>query len=555
LETGTPAVEGPPLEAAPGGEGDGAEERVPLPELIAALSDPAAFEVEGSVEVIQTHASVVFLAGPHAWKIKKPVRLWGLLDYGSFEARRIACEEEVRLNRRLAPEIYLGVVPIVRRRGRLRAGGSGKVVEHAVQMVRIPTGSSLDDRIESGTPVQEEELARVAETLAEFHAANRLAEADARLARPSAFGRVLVQNVRTTGKAVPDPFPPALHDALRRNLARKLAAARGTIRARVARGLMVDGHGDVRCEHVLRYKGRVSIIDCVEFSPRLRHIDPLSDMAFLSMDLAFHGQADLAHAFERAYMEKSDDSDAAELLPLYRAYRAHVRAKVDLQTWRDDGIPQEVRDQKLLDAKAHLVLAWSYAREGRMPVLAILHGPSGSGKTVLARTIAPWLRAEVVQSDVVRKAIAGLEPDDRPTGEDRERLYSPEMSARTYEALRRRAEVGLRAGRAVLLDATYLRAEERSRVAELARSLDAPFAIVDVRCSEETVRERLEVRAGEGKDASDADVDVYRSQVASAEPLSDDEVRATVVHQAGDDAETLALRLADLLQRRAPRAR
>ena len=423
---------------------DEIEIRVPLTELIEGLSRPEAFGVEGPVEVIQTHVSAVFLAGDRAYKVKKPIRLWGFLDYGTVDVRRAWCDTEVRLNRRLAPDVYVGVVPVVRMTdGTLAVDRDGEVVEHAVVMVRLAPGATFLEQLEAGT-LGADDLAEAAAVLAAFHAHNRLAPAEADLARPDSFFEVVNQNFQSTEEGVPELFPASVHEGLRRRIAERTQRTRDVVDRRAAAGLMVNGHGDVRLEHVIRYAGEVNCIDCVEFSDLVRHIDPLCDMAFLSMDLAERGRWDLARGLEEAYLRSANENleEAALLLPLYRSYRAHVRAKVDHITARSPEVDADVRAAKMLGARRFLALAWTYARADETPPLILMRGASGTGKSVLASALAPWLGAEVVRSDVVRKELAGLAPD-RPARRRRQRRA---LRARHVRAHLRRVA---RAGRAV----------------------------------------------------------------------------------------------------------
>ncbi len=527
------------------------EARIPIEALIAALSRPEAFGVEGPVEVVQTHVSAVFLAGDRAYKVKKPIRLWGFLDYGTVAVREHWCETEVRLNRRLAPDVYLGVEPIVRRAdGAIRVGGPGDVLDHAVVMRRWAPGSTYLDRLRAGT-LAPEDVRAAARVLASFHGRCRLAPEDAGFARPSGIGRVVRQNFLSTRREVPELFPAAVHEGIARRTAGRLCAVRGLVRARVAAGRMVDGHGDVRLEHVLSRDGRVEIVDAIEFSEWIRHVDPLNDMAFLSMDLTDQGRPDLARVLEASYLEHAgeDEAVAAALLPLYRAYRAHVRAKVDAQTYRSPEVPEAVRREKAVGARRYLALAWRYAREGETPPVVVLRGPSGVGKSVLASRVAPLLDAGVVRSDVVRKELAGLGPTDRVEGAAVAALYGRAMSERTYARLIERAEEVVEAGRAAILDATYLRRDARLDARMLARRLGAPFAIVDVTANDAEVRRRLSARTAAATDASDADASVYEMQLREAEAITEDERAFTVPYDSERPAETALLPLLEVLER------
>ena len=534
---------------------EGIEIRIPLPELLEALADPAVYGVDGPVEVVQTHISAVFLAGDRAYKVKKPLRLWGFLDYGTVARRRHCCEREVALNRRTAPGIYLGVEPIVRRSdGRLGIGGDGEVVEHAVVMVRLPEGATFLERLEAGT-LREGDVREAASRLAAFHRANVLTVVTGRLALPSCFGRVVRQNFRSTREGVPDPFPARLHERIAARLARRMFDTRSLVRRRLAAGRMVDGHGDVRLEHVVRYEGQVDVIDCVEFSDLVRHNDQLCDLAFLSMDLAAHGRWDLANVLEDAYLDAAgeDREEAALLMPLYLAYRAHVRAKVDRQTANAPEVPPDVRAAKRRRACRALALSWTYARVGEVPPLILLRGPSGVGKSVLATAIAPWLGAEIVRSDLVRKELAGLAPTDRVDAEGARRLYAADMSARTYDEVMERGATALRAGRAALLDATWLRLDSRTAARDLARRLGAPFAILDITCPDEIVRERIRSRAAAGTDPSDATVAVYEEQIRTDDPLDAEERAVAVTVDSRDPVEPAVLQLLDRIEQAARR--
>ena len=506
-------------------EGD-AEVGVPLDALVDGLSEPAAFGLHDDVpvDVVQTHASVVFLAGEFAWKVKKPVRFWDLLDYGTVAARAHWCAEEVRLNRRLAPELYVGVDPIVRRDGALEVGGDGlegTVVDHAVKMRRFDESRSLAARLarEGGTDL--DLIDGVARMIAAFHRANRLEHEDA-LDVVDAFETVLQKNFDGTPLEDNAVFPLAPHAALRERLLEQLALHRPQLEARSAAGRIVDGHGDIRLDHVLELDDGWVIVDCVEFSTVLRHIDPVSDLAFLSMDLVASGYPVLAAELETAYAAAADEHDMAPLLPLFRGYRAYVRATVDYHASLEPELAARATAQAD-GARAHLALAWTESRAGARPPIVVLRGPSGSGKSYLSRAIAPLLRAEVVRSDVVRKALLDMAPTDRPDAEDVEVVYGREMSIRTYAALLDRARAGVEDGHAVLLDATYLLRAPRDEARLLASELGVPFAIIDLDCPREVIEERIAARGARGDDASDADVAVYLQQLREAEPLGPEE--------------------------------
>ena len=523
------------------------ETRVPLATLIADLSRPGALVPGETARVVQTHISAVFVAGDRAWKVKKPMRLWGLVDYGSVAARRHWCEEEVRLNRRLAPGLYLGVVPIRRGADGLTTHGTGEIVEHAVLMRQFPVGATLLEQLAAGT-LDAASLQDTARLLADFHAHHRLAPPAADGALPSRLGRTLQANFQGSTGGMPDPFPVRVHEGLRTRIFRRLWRARARLRRRVREGRITDGHGDIRLEHVLRLDGATAIVDCCEFSTSLRHIDPLSDAAFLSMDLTVRGRPDLAAAYEHAYLEAADDADGPWLLPLYRAYRAHVRAMVDEQSCRETAVPTEVRARKALGARRTLGLAWSEARTGAVPPLIVLRGPAGVGKTWLGERLAPWLRAEILRGDVIRKELLGVDPTWRPDTSERADVYGMTMHLRTYQTMLERAREALARGHAALLDATYLKRAARDHARALARELGAPYAVIDITCDPEVVRRRLVERARRGTDASDADQAIHDEMVRTAEPLEGEEAGLFVRHDSSAPPEHVILPLLDVLE-------
>jgi aminoglycoside phosphotransferase family enzyme len=343
-----------------------------LTRLIESLSDAAAYPcAAGSVEVRHTHISVVFLAGAFAYKVKKPVDL-GFLDFSTLARRRHFCEEEVRLNRRLAPGVYLGVVPVSRAGPGVKVEAPGEPVEWAVKMKRLPEEATLRERLRRGLVG-----AGVLESLAGRIAASH-AEADAG-PLVSEFGRfeVVARNARENLDHVAPRVGAALSrsdlDRLRQQTEDALARLRPLIDSRARRGVPRDTHGDLRLEHVYLFPespppADLVIIDCIEFNERFRFADPVSDMAFLVMDLMSDGRTDLARAFAEGYFRASGDEEGRCLLPFYVAYRAAVRGKVEVFELSDQVIPEAERAAALGRARAHWLLALAQLeRTGRGP--------------------------------------------------------------------------------------------------------------------------------------------------------------------------------------------
>lgn len=527
-------------------------------ELLTGLARPGAFPRAGpTVEVRQTHISMVFLTGDRVYKVKKPVALWGFLDYSTPERRRALCEEEVRLNRRLAPDVYLGVEPVVVRDGRPAVGGPGEVVDWCVVMRRLADEATLAHRVHAGL-ADASEADAVGRYVAAFH--DRAAVgATGPAVVPVAFARVLRQNFLATRAAVPAVFPAALHAWLDRRMAWLLRRHRRTLARRLREGRAVDGHGDLRAEHLVRAAGPGATswiaIDALEYAPAMRRIDPLSDVAFLAMDLASLGRRDLGDALLRAYVGARGDPDAGALLPLFLAFRAHVRAKVDAHRAREPEIPPPDRASALVGARHHLALAWSWARTGLVPPLVLLAGAAGTGKSHAARRVAPWLGADVYASDVERKRLAGLAPTARVEGPALAALYSREMSIRTYDAIGGLAVRALAAGRPAVLDATFLLRAARARAVAAARAVGAPTVVVELTVPDDVARARLLARARAGGDPSDATVEVRRAQLAESEPVGDAEADVVLRADASGEPDAFLLPMLDALVRHRSQAR
>lgn len=514
-----------------------------LPQLLKRLAEPAAYpDPPERVGVCQTHISAVLLAGAVVYKVKKPVSL-GFLDFSTLDRRRHFCEEEVRLNRRLAPDIYLGVVPVTAEGGRMRVEGSGEPVEWAVKMVRLPDGTSLLDQVQHGE-VGAADMVRLARFLAEFH---RAAASGPEVTAGGRF-EVVAGNARenyTQAEAhVGSTISRAVFDRLRSLTDAHLDHLRPRIEGRATHDVPRDTHGDLHLDHIyFRPDGEPFAIDCVEFNERFRHADPAADLAFLLMDLRFHHRPDLAVDLEREYVRASGDEELAELLPFYVAYRAAVRGKVEGMKQAEAEVPESSRVAAAERAKGHWLLALGVLDEpARRPGLVLVGGLSGTGKTHLAKRVAAEAGFEVVRSDVVRKELAGLTEADRG-GDD---LYTSGHTARTYAECLRRADALLFDGKRVVLDATFRAAVHRREAVELARRRRVPVLGVICGASEETVRGRLAARSG---DASDATWEVYRRQQGEWESAAGETDLLTVPTDQDDPLPTViaALRVRGLM--------
>jgi aminoglycoside phosphotransferase family enzyme/predicted kinase len=480
--------------------------------LIEALSEAAAYPhpVE-RVEVRHTHISVVFLAGPFAYKVKKPVNL-GFLDFRTLEKRLHFCEEEVRLNRRLAPHVYLGVVPVVRNEKGLQFEVEGEVVEWAVKMQRLPDETTLLQRLGRGE-VGVELVESLAQRIASFH---RGAEANERIAvfgRFDAVTRIVLDIFAQAAAQVGITVSAGVFGRVQSLAKESLTRLRPLIEARSARGVPRDCHGDLHLDHVYYFTDQgppadLVIIDCIEFNERFRFIDPVADMAFPAMDLAFHGRKDLARTFADAYFRATSDEEGRALLPLYTAYRATVRGMVEGLELAEKEVPEAERAAALKRARAHWLLAiGELETPGRRPCLVLIGGLPGTGKSTLAQALAKRANFHLIRSDLMRKELVGLSAQNSARSPFAGGIYAAVWTERTYAECLRRTEKLLFEGNRVIVDATFAEEKRRQAFLETAEGLAVPAIFFVCQANPEVVRRRLECRRG---DASDADWSIYQ---------------------------------------------
>jgi aminoglycoside phosphotransferase family enzyme/predicted kinase len=483
--------------------------------LVERLLDPAAYpHPTAGIRLIETHISWVFLTGAFAYKLKKPIDV-GFLDYSSPELRRRSCAEEIRVSGRFAPELYVAAVPITGTPDEPHVGGDGPVLEWAVKLVQFDEADRLDARF----------------------AAGRLTAGDC-----ERLGAAIAAVEEGLTEAVPaDPWGSAasVHDAAAINLGQlrdrrpdaadrvdrieawlfaRLDALTDVIDRRRAAGRVRECHGDLHLANLVLHAGRMTAFDAIEFSPGLRWIDVANDVAFLVMDLESRGRSDLAAIVRSSWMEAADDHAAAVVMPVYEVYRAVVRAAVAALRGDDAAA--------LADTDRYLALAERLIRP-RRPVLYATCGVSGSGKTTLATEFVAAAEAVRLRSDVERKRLAGMLPTERSVNEAAAaELYDPQMTRRVYRRLAELARVLLAAGASVVVDAACLKRWQRAEFGAVAREVAAPLVWLELDLPEEVVMGRVSARLAAGGDASDASPEVVRGQLASREPITDDELNA-----------------------------
>ncbi|WP_372894947.1 AAA family ATPase [Stieleria sp.] len=498
-------------------------------ELINGLRNPEAYpEVQADdVELHETHISWVFLVGDLAYKIKKPIRT-AFLDYSSLEKRKQFCEQELRLDRRFAAELYLDVVPLTWRDGKPVVEGTGPAVEYAVKMHRFPAGSLLSERLDAGK-LTTDEVFDLAQCVAEFHRSADRLPSDAegkRLGSIDLIYQNATDNLAALKDAVKGPSAKILR-VLGDWTGTFFEEHRRVFVQRVANGFIRECHGDMHLANIVHWNDRLIPFDGIEFNEQFRWIDVLSDAAFAAMDFAARDRMDLSRSFINAYLEHTGDHASLVVLRWYLVYRALIRAKVAVMRASQAGLSDSERATAMQDCEHHIELAYRFSLRDR-PALWITHGVSGSGKTTASEWVVQRHGAIRLRSDIERKRHFGMQPTDRPNQRQQRDLYCETANHATYERLRRMARCILRSGHSVVIDATFLRRDDRQMFANLATRESATFAILDCHAEEQTLRQRISDRIARDDDASDADMDVLDGQLSSIEPLSESE-QASVI--------------------------
>lgn len=474
-----------------------------MPPLIQALLRPEAYSHPAdNLRVHETHISWVILAGLFAYKMKKHVN-FGFLDFSSLEQRRADCEAEVRLNRRLCPDVYRGVVDIVERDGAFWIGGPGHIVEPAVWMRRLPEEGMLPHLL-ARDAVDVALVRRIARALARFHVTAATGTGVDDWGTIAAVRANWEENFAQTAPFIGRTIPAAFQDRIAIFVSDMLAHRAPLFDERVAAGRIRDGHGDLHSANICVEGRRLHLFDCLEFSPRYRCADVAAEVAFLAMDLDRYGRADLASAFVDAYVGASGDQQLLELLPFYRCYRAYVRGKVLSLGLDDLARPPDARAEMTRQAQRYFDLSWSHAGGIVHPLLVVTMGMPATGKTTLAHALATRLGLVHLSSDRVRKELAGVAPSARHTGAYKAGIYSTQMTRRTYTTLHRRAGRWLRRGQSTVLDATYGDPAERVALRRLARRTGVRLVVFVCEADEETIRSRLAARATDAGVVSDA---------------------------------------------------
>lgn len=465
-------------------------------------------------EIIETHISFVLLTGPYAYKFKKPVD-FGFVDFHTLERRLHYCEEELRLNRRFAPELYVCVEPIYGDVSHPHFRPGDQVIEYSVKMRQFPAAMRLDLRIDH-EQVTVAQIRAFAEALAGFHERAERADSTGQFGTPALIEHFIMQNFVQVRPCVErsqlDELESWSRDELRR--------CQPLFLKRLEYGYVRECHGDMHLANMIMHEDRIKLFDCLEFNDELRWIDVASEIAFLYMDLYYRDHVILARSFLSAYLEHSGDYGALEVLRLYLSYRAMVRAKVACLRQAQTAADQAAQRQEI---DRHIELA-RRLRQTSGAALGIMFGLSGSGKSVMADRIVEHAGAIRLRSDAERRRMFDFK-QAAGVGQGR---YGPERIEQVYQRLESLAEQVVKAGFHVIVDATFLQRSQRERFARLAQALKVPFYICACAAPDEVLAQRIEKRERAGRDASEAGLSVLAYQRQRVQALTADEQNATI---------------------------
>lgn len=509
-------------------------------DLILALQDPALYDHPVSeFQVLETHISWVILTGPFAYKIKKPMD-FGFLDFSTLERRQRFCEEELRLNSRLADKLYLDVLPITGSPDSPVIGGDGEAFEYAIRMRQFDQSDLFDARQERGQ-LEPGLLLTLARQTADFHDKVPRVPEEKPLGTPAAVYAGMQENFDQIRPMIDDPALLAQLDQLEGWTLCTFDRLRGLVQKRRDGGFVRECHGDLHLANITVYDGEVTVFDCIEFSEPFRWIDVMNDLAFLLMDLESRREYALSSLVLNTYLEFRGDFDGLALLPLYKAYRALVRAKIALFTMNNPTLGEAEKQGLMQRYRDYATLAETYSEIPSRFLLATT-GLSGSGKSVVSQALALNLGLVRLRSDVERKRLFGLGPLDKSKSGLNTNIYAPEATRQTYDLLASRAEQLLATGLPVIVDAACLKVSEREQLEAVAENQGVPFVLIDCEAPDALRRKWVSVRAN---DASEADTSLLDEQKTWLEPITMAERSHTVhVHTEEDRvAEALADRI------------
>ncbi|MCT7953811.1 AAA family ATPase [Laspinema palackyanum] len=487
-----------------------------LPQAIAEMmqGDFYPHPVQEPITLMQTHASFLLLTGDYVYKVKKPVN-FGFLDYSTLEKRHHFCDEELRLNQQIAPELYLEVVTVTKKGSHLELNGKGEPVEYALKMRQFPQESLLIHQFEQGQLTQEQ-MEQLGQVVAEFHRQTPTNDSIKSFGTVAKIREAIDNNYKQSQTYINGPQTRQQFEETKAYSDNFFAERSANFEQRMQTDKIRECHGDLHLKNIARWDNQILLFDRIEFNEAFRFVDVMYDIGFIVMDIEARGRQDLANGFLNTYLEQTGDWQGLQVLRLYLSRQAYVRAKVTSLMLDDANIAQEEKEEAWRTAAQYYQLAWQYTqpRQGR---LILMSGLSGSGKSTIARQLARATGAIQIRSDAVRKHLAGIPLQS--TGSDE--IYSAEMTAQTYARL---LELGIMAaseGWTVILDAKYDRQGLREEAIAAAKDRGLPLQILHCTAPIAILRDRLNQRQG---DIADATADLLDRQQQTAEVFCESEL-------------------------------
>lgn len=476
-------------------------------------------------QVLETHISWVILTGDFAYKIKKPVD-FAFLNYSTLEKRKFYCEEEIRLNQFLAPELYVGVVPITGENNSLRMNGKGQAIEYAVKMRQFSQDLIFSQLLARNglTPLLIEQLAQF---IADFHQRTPVADKSSVLGTPEHVHAPVVQNFEQILPLLTEEEDKTQMAFLQQWSEEQFKQHEKLFAQRKKQGFIRDCHGDLHLGNIILYQGKPILFDRIEFNEDFRWTDVIADIAFIAMDLAAHQQPEMAKHLLNSYFSFTGDYAGLAILPYYQAQRAIVRAKVNLFGLFQPQLSAEKKQEILQRYRKFMQLAQQYTQQ-KNPVLFITSGFTGSGKSTLAQKLVEKIAAYQLRSDVERKRLFGFNRTETTHSEVNKGIYEKEATQKTYDHLAEQAKIILQAGYSVIVDASFLKKAQREKFQHLAKELKVPFFILNCQVSRAQIETWIKERQTEMRDPSEGRMEVLTMQEETAEPLTSDEQKVAL---------------------------
>lgn len=484
-----------------------------------------------SVQLIQTHISIVALTGTYAYKVKKPVN-FGFLDFSTLDKRKYYCEEELRLNKRLCPEMYLEILPITKKENTLQINGEGTIVEYIVKMKEFPQEAIMTTMLQKNL-VSEETIDHLCTLLVDFYQTQTPSENVTKYGTLPAVKQNIDENFEQTRPMINITIPTQTFSFIKDAVNQFFEQKKEVFDQRIREGRIFECHGDLHSGNIAITNKTIHVFDCIEFNDRFRFCDVASDIGFLAMDLDYQNYPYLSSYLIQQYVQKSKDHGIYSVLNFYKSYRAFVRGKVHGFQLNDPHIEPERKQPLQETAKKYFQLSEYYTNlflldvQTYKPIVFIVCGLSGTGKSTIAQKIAVDYHADTINTDVVRKELAGIDKYEQHHDSFNTGLYNPKKVDTTYEHVLQRASRSVKEGHNVVIDATFQKKKYREMARHIARTNHATFVLVHCVCPESVVKKRLDDRVKK-KSISDGRWDIYLLQKTTFEPLDLNEQHLTI---------------------------